>query len=36
MTNSLRGIQHAWHFGYAVVLVIKVACSKLVIACFTP
>ncbi|MFZ3516796.1 DUF3265 domain-containing protein, partial [Vibrio harveyi] len=25
MTNNLRAIRHAWHFYYAVVLVIKVA-----------
>ncbi|HCG5919257.1 TPA: DUF3265 domain-containing protein, partial [Vibrio parahaemolyticus] len=26
-------IQHAWHFWYALVLVIKVVCGGLVIAC---
>ncbi|MCC4781657.1 DUF3265 domain-containing protein [Vibrio lentus] len=29
-------IQHAWHFYYALVLVIKVACGGKGIACFTP
>ncbi|ENK2108634.1 DUF3265 domain-containing protein [Vibrio alginolyticus] len=36
LTNSSRGIQHAWHFWYALILVIKVVCGGLVIACFTP
>ncbi|EIV8656398.1 DUF3265 domain-containing protein [Vibrio parahaemolyticus] len=35
-TNNLRGIQHAWHFWYALVLVFKVVCSSFGIACFTP
>ncbi|MCX8788761.1 DUF3265 domain-containing protein, partial [Vibrio parahaemolyticus] len=26
MTNCSRGIQHAWHFYYALVLVIKAVC----------
>ncbi|EHU9460176.1 DUF3265 domain-containing protein, partial [Vibrio vulnificus] len=30
ITNNLRVIQHAWHFWYAVVLVVKVVCGKLV------
>ncbi|EHU5005415.1 DUF3265 domain-containing protein [Vibrio mimicus] len=29
-------IQHAWHFYYALVLVIKKACGSIGIACFTP
>ncbi|MCR9525500.1 DUF3265 domain-containing protein [Vibrio alginolyticus] len=29
MTNNLRAIRHAWHFYYAVVLVIKVACGSI-------
>ncbi|EJV9314163.1 DUF3265 domain-containing protein [Vibrio parahaemolyticus] len=29
-------IQHAWHFYYALVLVVKVACGSIGIACFTP
>ncbi|EGQ9809403.1 DUF3265 domain-containing protein, partial [Vibrio parahaemolyticus] len=26
MTNCLRGIRNAWHFHYALILVIKVVC----------
>ncbi|EID0699414.1 DUF3265 domain-containing protein [Vibrio parahaemolyticus] len=29
-------IQHAWHFYYALSLVIKAICSSIGIACFTP
>ncbi|EGQ8132861.1 DUF3265 domain-containing protein [Vibrio parahaemolyticus] len=29
-------IRHAWHFHYASVLVIKVVCSGIGIACLTP
>ncbi|EIV8492931.1 TPA: DUF3265 domain-containing protein [Vibrio parahaemolyticus] len=29
-------IRHAWHFCYALVLVVKVACGSLGIACLTP
>ncbi|ASG01435.1 DUF3265 domain-containing protein [Vibrio cholerae] len=29
-------IQHAWHFYYALVLVIKAICSSIGVACFTP
>ncbi|OUJ27955.1 DUF3265 domain-containing protein [Vibrio parahaemolyticus] len=29
-------IQHAWHFCYALVLVIKVVCRNIGNACFTP
>ncbi|YBL56902.1 DUF3265 domain-containing protein [Vibrio harveyi] len=36
MTNNLRAIRHAWHFNYAVVLVIKVACGSIGMACLTP
>ncbi|ELB2885678.1 DUF3265 domain-containing protein [Vibrio alginolyticus] len=36
MTNNLRAIRHAWHFYYAVVLVIKVACGSISMACLTP
>ncbi|TOG07966.1 DUF3265 domain-containing protein [Vibrio parahaemolyticus] len=36
ITNSSRGIQHAWHFWYALVLVVKVLSGCLIIACFTP
>nr|WP_154218075.1 DUF3265 domain-containing protein [Vibrio parahaemolyticus] len=33
MTNNLRVIQHAWHFCYASVLVIKVVCGNIVLRC---
>ncbi|TMX60974.1 DUF3265 domain-containing protein [Vibrio rotiferianus] len=36
MTNNLRAIRHAWHFYYAVVFVIKVACGSIGGACLTP
>ncbi|EMK6933017.1 DUF3265 domain-containing protein [Vibrio sp. B172a] len=29
-------IRHAWHFYYALVLVVKVLCGSFVIACLTP
>ncbi|EMR36940.1 DUF3265 domain-containing protein [Vibrio alginolyticus] len=29
-------IRHAWHFYYALVLVVKVSCGGLGIACLTP
>ncbi|EGR2176488.1 DUF3265 domain-containing protein [Vibrio parahaemolyticus] len=29
-------IRHAWHFYYALVLVVKVVCGSLSIACLTP
>ncbi|WMN86268.1 DUF3265 domain-containing protein [Vibrio parahaemolyticus] len=29
-------IRHAWHFYYALVLVVKVACGSICIACLTP
>ncbi|EHQ9271191.1 TPA: DUF3265 domain-containing protein [Vibrio parahaemolyticus] len=29
-------IRHAWHFYYALVLVVKVACVGFGIACLTP
>ncbi|EGQ8503922.1 DUF3265 domain-containing protein [Vibrio alginolyticus] len=29
-------IRHAWHFYYALVLVVKVVCGSLGIACLTP
>ncbi|ELV8679696.1 DUF3265 domain-containing protein, partial [Vibrio vulnificus] len=28
-------IRHAWHFGYALVLVVKVVCGSIGIACLT-
>ncbi|HDY8128025.1 TPA: DUF3265 domain-containing protein, partial [Vibrio vulnificus] len=32
MTNCSRGIQHAWHFYYALVLVIKLVCGSIAVA----
>ncbi|ENK3114597.1 DUF3265 domain-containing protein [Vibrio alginolyticus] len=29
-------IRHAWHFNYALGLVVKVLCGSLGIACLTP
>ncbi|EGQ9921484.1 DUF3265 domain-containing protein [Vibrio parahaemolyticus] len=29
-------IRHAWHFWYALVLVVKVECGSIGIACLTP
>ncbi|EIE1228004.1 DUF3265 domain-containing protein [Vibrio vulnificus] len=31
ITNNLRVIRHAWHFYYALVLVIKVVCGSIVL-----
>ncbi|TOG86408.1 DUF3265 domain-containing protein [Vibrio parahaemolyticus] len=36
MTNCSRGIQHAWHFYYASVLVAKAVCGSIGVACFPP
>ncbi|ELU49343.1 hypothetical protein B878_23843 [Vibrio campbellii CAIM 519 = NBRC 15631 = ATCC 25920] len=36
LTNCSRGIRNAWHFYYALVLVIKVECSDIGIALLTP
>ncbi|EJG1014432.1 DUF3265 domain-containing protein [Vibrio parahaemolyticus] len=36
LTNSSSGIQHAWHFWYAVVLVFKVVCGGIGNALLTP
>ncbi|EGQ7900804.1 DUF3265 domain-containing protein [Vibrio parahaemolyticus] len=36
ITNNLRVIQHAWHFCYALTLVVKVVCGGIGVACFTP
>nr|WP_238788352.1 DUF3265 domain-containing protein [Vibrio vulnificus] len=30
MTRRLRGIHAAWHFGFAVIFVLKVVCGSLV------
>ncbi|EJB8454839.1 DUF3265 domain-containing protein [Vibrio parahaemolyticus] len=29
-------IRHAWHFYYALVLVVKVVCRSIGVACLTP
>ncbi|ASO15684.1 DUF3265 domain-containing protein [Vibrio parahaemolyticus] len=29
-------IRHAWHFYYALILVVKVVCGGFYIACLTP
>ncbi|PAW07600.1 DUF3265 domain-containing protein [Vibrio sp. V1B] len=36
ITNCSRGIRNAWHFYYALNLVIKVVCSGFGIALLTP
>nr|WP_080277004.1 DUF3265 domain-containing protein [Vibrio alginolyticus] len=36
ITNNLRVIRHAWHFWFALALVVKVACGSIGIACLTP
>ncbi|EHU9460208.1 DUF3265 domain-containing protein [Vibrio vulnificus] len=36
MTKRLRGTWHAWHFQFAVSLVIKVCCGHFCIACRRP
>ncbi|EJG0940776.1 TPA: DUF3265 domain-containing protein [Vibrio parahaemolyticus] len=36
MTNCSTGIRNAWHFYYALVLVIKVVCGGFGIALLTP
>ncbi|MBE4453925.1 DUF3265 domain-containing protein [Vibrio parahaemolyticus] len=36
LTNCSRGIRNAWHFYYALVLVIKVVCCCIGIALLTP
>ncbi|APP04821.1 hypothetical protein BG259_05370 [Vibrio harveyi] len=36
ITNCLRVIRNAWHFYYALVLVIKVVCRSFGIALLTP
>ncbi|MDE1235015.1 DUF3265 domain-containing protein [Vibrio aestuarianus] len=36
ITNCSRGIHNAWHFYYALIFVIKVACGNIGIALFTP
>ncbi|MCA2414053.1 DUF3265 domain-containing protein [Vibrio chemaguriensis] len=36
LTNCLRGIHNAWHFWYALILVVKVVCGNISIALLTP
>ncbi|MBE3963480.1 DUF3265 domain-containing protein [Vibrio cholerae] len=36
LTNCSRGIRNAWHFHYALVLVIKVVCCGFCIVLLTP
>ncbi|EHC9829380.1 DUF3265 domain-containing protein [Vibrio parahaemolyticus] len=36
ITKHLRVIRNAWHFYYALVLVVKVVCGSIDIACLTP
>ncbi|ENM5835572.1 DUF3265 domain-containing protein [Vibrio metoecus] len=36
ITNASRGTANAWHFCYALVLVITVLCGKLVVALSAP
>ncbi|MBS9865479.1 DUF3265 domain-containing protein [Vibrio alginolyticus] len=36
LTNNSRGIHNAWHFYYALILVIKVVCSGIGVALLTP
>ncbi|EJE4692168.1 TPA: DUF3265 domain-containing protein [Vibrio parahaemolyticus] len=36
MTNCSRGIRNAWHFYYALTLVVKVVCGSFGIALLTP
>nr|WP_275667048.1 DUF3265 domain-containing protein [Vibrio brasiliensis] len=36
ITICLRVIRHAWHFDYALVLVVKVVCGGFCIALLTP
>ncbi|HAS6248906.1 TPA: DUF3265 domain-containing protein [Vibrio vulnificus] len=36
LTNCLRGIHNAWHFYYALVLVVKAVCGSFGIALLTP
>ncbi|MBM5309607.1 DUF3265 domain-containing protein, partial [Vibrio parahaemolyticus] len=36
ITNCLRAIRNAWHFCYALSLVVKVVCGGIGIALLTP
>ncbi|MBE4408550.1 DUF3265 domain-containing protein [Vibrio parahaemolyticus] len=36
ITKRLRGTWHAWHFQFALCLVVKVLCGHFCIACLRP
>nr|WP_079857840.1 DUF3265 domain-containing protein [Vibrio parahaemolyticus] len=36
LTNNSRGTRNAWHFYYALILVIKVVCGSISVALLTP
>ncbi|EGR0760796.1 DUF3265 domain-containing protein [Vibrio parahaemolyticus] len=36
LTNNLRVIQHAWHFGFGSSLVVTASSLSIVAACITP
>ncbi|EMY6776882.1 DUF3265 domain-containing protein [Vibrio alginolyticus] len=36
LTNNSRGIRNAWHFYYALILVIKMVCGDIGVALLTP
>ncbi|EML0300562.1 DUF3265 domain-containing protein [Vibrio parahaemolyticus] len=36
ITKRLRGTWHAWHFQFALGLVVKVVCGHFCIACLRP
>ncbi|EGQ9502962.1 DUF3265 domain-containing protein, partial [Vibrio cholerae] len=36
LTNASRGTANAWHFCYALVIVVTVLCSNLVVALAAP
>nr|WP_275138962.1 DUF3265 domain-containing protein [Vibrio parahaemolyticus] len=36
LTNNSRGIRNAWHFCYALILVLKVVCGSIGIVLLTP
>ncbi|NOI12223.1 DUF3265 domain-containing protein [Vibrio alginolyticus] len=36
LTNNSRGIRNAWHFYYALILVIKAVCGGIGVALLTP
>ncbi|EHK5157935.1 DUF3265 domain-containing protein [Vibrio parahaemolyticus] len=36
LTSNLRGVRNAWHFCYALILVIKVVFGGICVALLTP